>query len=386
MKRFFALAFVFLLLAGIVGGLGYFQFIVKPEMIRGFIKAGGPPPATVAVEPTKAEQWATTVPAIGTLRATLGVDIAPQVGGVIRAIHFDSGQDVAKGEALIELDDAVEQADLKSNSANLKNAELALDRQRQLIGGGATTRATLDTAQAARDQAAAAADRTRALIAQKAIAAPFAGRLGLRKIDVGQYVSPGTVIVTLQKLDPIFVDFPLPEQNLAAVKVDTPFEAGFDAYPGQVFKGKVRSIDARVSADTRSFLVRGEIANPDKRLRPGMFADVTVFTGAERQVVTAPRTAVSFSLYGDSVYVVKPAPPPSGSAQAAPAAGDQVMVVERRPVKTGAVRGDRVALTEGVSVGERLVTEGQLKLQPNARVRVDNAAALPPPPTTRPLE
>jgi len=377
MRRFLLFTFVFLLLAGLAGGLGYFQFIVKPEMIKGFIAKAPPPMATVAVTEATTEEWIERIPAVGTFRAVQGIEVAPQLEGVIRAFHFDSGQEIAKGALLLEIDDTVEQADLKSNMAMLKNADMALDRQRQLITGGSTSRSTLDAAEAARDQASAAVERTRALISQKAIVAPFAGRIGLRRADIGQYVSKGTPIASLQQLDPIYVDFPVPEQTIAELATGQVVEVSVDAWPEQAFKGKVISLDARVSAETRNLVVRAEVRNADKRLKPGMFANVAVLVGKAQSLVTLPRTGVTYSLYGDSVYVVKPAPVPEGSAQAAPAPTDQQMIVERRAVKLGAARGSRVSILSGLTAGEKVVSEGQSKLTPGARVRVDNALALP---------
>lgn len=379
MKRTAALVIVFLLLAGFAGGLAYFQFAVKPNMIKGFIAGAPRPVPSVAVAEAKTETWQSRIAAIGTFRAVQGIDVAPQVGGVMRSIHFDSGQDVTKGQLLVQIDDSVEQADLKSNLATLRNAELALDRQQQLVTGGSTASANVDTALAARDSAAAAADRTRALIAQKALAAPFAGRLGLRKIDAGQYVQPGTSIVTLQQLDPIDVDFPVPEQELSRVAVGQPIEIVVDAFANRSFSGKVTSIDARVSIESRTILLRAQVANPKRDLRPGMFANVAVLVGEAKDVVTIPRTGVSYSLYGDTIYVVKPAPQDLATAQASPAPAAQPLIVERRVVKTGDTRGDRVAISDGVKSGERVVTEGQLKLQPNARVRIDDTAGLKAP-------
>ena len=376
MRRFLILTFVFLLLAGLAGGLGYFQFFVKPEMIKGFIAKAPPPVATVAVTEAKKEEWVERIPAVGTFRAVQGIELAPQIGGVIRAFHFDSGQEVARGTLLVELDDSVEQADLKSNLATLKNTDLALDRQRQLITGGSTSRSTLDAAEAARDQASAAVERTRALIAQKALSAPFAGRIGLRRADIGQYVSPGTGIASLQQLDPIYVDFPVPEQTIAELATGQVVEVSVDAWPDQPFMGRVISLDARVSAETRNLVVRAEVRNADKRLKPGMFANVAVLVGKAQSLVTLPRTGVTYSLYGDSVYIVKPAPVPAGSAQAASAPADQ-MIVERRAVKLGASRGARVSILSGLEPGEQVVSEGQSKLMAGARVRVDNALALP---------
>jgi membrane fusion protein (multidrug efflux system) len=366
MKRVFILTIVALVMAALSAGLAWFHFIYKPEMIRGFIAAAPQPVTSVAVGEARMEQWQPRIPAIGTFRAAQGVDVAPQVGGVIVSIGFESGQDVKQGAPLVQIDDTVEQADLKANQATLKNAELALDRQRALVGSAATTKANLDAALAARDQAQAQAqvDRTRALIAQKKIVAPFSGRLGLRRVDVGQYVSPGAALVTLQQLDPMFIDFPIPEQRLGDLKEGLAIEVEVDAYPGQAFKGKIGSIDARVSAETRNIVVRGEIPNPSEKLRPGMFGNVAVLAGAPRSVVAAPRTAVSFSLYGDSVYVVAPDEKTGGDALRA----------ERRFVRTGETRGESVSILEGLKPGERIVTEGQIRLQPGARVKIGPGA------------
>lgn len=378
MKRAIAFIIVFLLLGGLVGGLGYFQFVMKPEMIKGFISKAPPPVTTVAVAEATSVKWVPKIRAIGTFRAVQGIDIAPQVGGVVRVLEIESGQDVQKGKLLAQIDDSVEQADLQANEATLRNAELALERQRQLATGGATSRASLDTAQAQRDAAAGAVERTKALIRQKALLAPFDGRLGLRKVDQGQYIAPGVSIVTLQQLDPIYVDFPVPEQFLDELKVGQDIEISVDAFAGKMFNGKVASIDARVSADTRNVLVRGRIDNKDKQLLPGMFANVAVLAGAAQEFVTLPRTAVTYSLYGNAVFALKPAPQQPGSAQAAPAQSDQVFQSDRRFVRTGEVRDERIAILEGVKAGERVISEGQIKLTPNALVRVDPNAGLKP--------
>jgi membrane fusion protein (multidrug efflux system) len=370
-------------LAGFAGGLYYFQYIFKPVMLHTIIsQAMAPKPTTVTADVAKVEKWTPRFPAIGTLRAYQGIDVAPQVGGLIRAIHFQSAEEVPAGAPLIEIDDRVDQADLKNNLAQLKNADVSLERQQQLVIGGNTAKAQVDTATAARDSAAANVERTRAIIAQKAVGAPFAGRLGIRKVDVGQYVSAGMSLVTLQQLDPIYLDFQAPEQVLGQLAVGQEASATIDAFPGQNFAGKIRSIDARVSSDTRNLLVRAEFPNPDHKLLPGMFANIEVVIGAAQDVVTLPRTGVSFSLYGDNVFVVKPAPPKEGEAQAAtPDAGPKV--VERRFVRVGETRGERVSITEGVAAGDLVVTSGQIKLQPNFPVIVDNSAALTPPAQTQ---
>ncbi|HRY03067.1 MAG TPA: efflux RND transporter periplasmic adaptor subunit [Beijerinckiaceae bacterium] len=383
MKRAIVIVLALVILLGAAGGLGYFQMVMKPAMIKGFIQKAGQPTSSVAATQAKTETWTPTLTAIGSLRATQGVEIAPQVGGVVRAIKFESSQDIQKGALLVEIDDSTEQADLKANQAALRNAQATLDRQSKLVSGGNTTQASLDQATATRDQAAAAVERTKAIIAQKRIVAPFDGRLGIRRIDIGQYVSPGTPLVTLQKLDPIYVDFQAPEQYFARLAVGQTITLTVDAFGGKTFNGKVKFLDARISTDTRNFLVRGEIQNDEKKLLPGMFANVSVSAGSPREVVTLPRTAVVYSLYGDSVYVLKTPAPKPGEAQAAqPQAGvkpsDALYEVERRFVRVGETHGDRVEIADGVKAGETVVSEGQVKLFPGMRVRIDPKAGLPP--------
>jgi membrane fusion protein, multidrug efflux system len=378
-KRIILFIGVFLLLAGLIGGLGFVQFVFKPAMIKGFIAKAAPPPTSVAVTLAKAEQWSPRVPAIGTFRAVKGVEIAPQVGGVIKAMLVDSGEDVKVGAPLFDIDTSVEEADLANNLATLKNAQLVLDRQDELTRSGNTTKANVDSAQAQRDTAAASVERVRALIAQKKITAPFAGRLGIRRVDLGQYVAPGTTLITLQQLDPIYVDFPVPEQALAELDAGQTVEVNVDAYPGRTFRGKVQTVDARVDQNTRNVLVRAIFDNKDRDLLPGMFANVAVIAGTPQHVVTVPRTAVTYSLYGDAVFVVVPAAAEPGSAQARPIAGDIPYEVERRFVRAGETREDRVVILSGVKEGEMIVSEGQLKLQSGARVRIDNKAGLVPP-------
>jgi membrane fusion protein, multidrug efflux system len=374
---------VLLVLAGLGGGLYYFQFFIKPNMVRGIIAAAfAPKPSMVSAESAKTEKWMPRLPAIGTLRAFQGIDIAPQVAGVVTAIHFKSGEDIAAGASLLQIDDSIEQADLKNGMAQFKNADVSLDRQQTLVVGGNTAKAQVDSAVAVRDSAAATVERARAVIAQKAIMAPFAGRLGIRKVDIGQFLSVGTSIVTLQQLDPIYVDFQSPEQSLRTLAVGQQTNMTLDAFPDKIFTGKIAAIDARVSQDTRNILVRAEFANADHKLLPGMFANVEVTTGSPVDVLTLPRTAIVFSLYGDNIFVVKPAPPRAGEAQAATNDAKPNLIVERRFVRVGEARGERVAIDEGVSPGELVVTSGQIKLQPNSPVVVDSAGGLPLPAQT----
>src|SRR6185312_12959864 len=264
------LVIVAALIAALLGGLAYFQFVFKPQMIRSFLSQMTPPPATVASEAARTEKWIEHLTSIGTLIASQGVDINTQVAGVVTEVSIESGQHVKQGGKLVQLDIAVETADLASNKATLQEAEVAYQRQTDLIAKRVTSEANLDQARAKRDTAAAAVNRTEAVIAQKGITAPFAGRLGIRKVEKGQYVSPGMALVSLQALDPIRVDFPMPEQTIGKLKVGQTIEVTVDAYPGQVFKGEIQSLDARVAQDTRTLLVRGLLPNPQQKLLPGM--------------------------------------------------------------------------------------------------------------------
>ncbi|MCI4677656.1 efflux RND transporter periplasmic adaptor subunit [Rhodoblastus acidophilus] len=374
--RKFVFGLVFVLLAGLVAGVYYFHFQIKPEIARAAIAAMPRPAAGVAVEAARAETWAPHVSAIGTFKSVPGIDVSSQVAGIVAAIAFKNGQDVEKGALLVKLDDSTEQADLRTNKAQMKNAQQAFDRQKMLQASGVAARANFDLAQALRDQAAGAEDKTLALIGQKTITAPFAGRLGIRKVDVGQYVAAGSPMVSLQRLDPIYLDFPAPEQDYPNLYIGQEVSARLDAFPGTRFKGKVSNIDARVDPTTRAILVRAEFANPDKKILPGMFGHVDFEAGKPARVVTAPRTSVAFSLYGDSVFVVRPDDKQKGF--------DGPLHVERRSVKVGDAQGDRIVLLAGVEPGEKVVTEGQIKLQPGAHVRIEPDAAMTPP-AVRPM-
>jgi membrane fusion protein (multidrug efflux system) len=385
------------LIAGIIvalflGGVWWFNLVFKPKMIADFVSKMAPPTVTVTAEKAKLETWTDRVHAVGTLIAIEGVEVAPEVGGIVNDYYFESGDDVQKGEKLVQLDISVELADLKNNKALLKEAELNLERQASLVKRQVTSQATLESATSKRDSAQAAVERVEALIAQKTITAPFSGQLGLRRVEKGQYVSPGQTLVWLQALDPIWIDFPVPEGEVDKFKVGAKFELVVDTFEGEVFEGKVEAFDARLNQDSRTLMVRGTLRNPVRRLLPGMFADVAVLAGDPKEQVTVPRTAVTYSLYGDSVWVVKEAEPEpakvaeagsakTGSAIAAdaPPKDEPKLSAKRRFVRVGDTQKSRVAILEGVKAGEMVVTSGQLKLHPGATVKIDNADALKPP-------
>lgn len=373
-KRFIITGIV---VAVLLGALSAWQFAVKPMLVKSFLSQMVPPPATVTAETAVADKWVEQLSSIGTLIASQGVDIASQVAGVVTEIPVESSMEVEQGSKLVQLDIAVEIADLASAKATLEEADVAHTRQVDLMQKKVTSEANLDTARAKRDTAAASVKRIEAVIAQKAIIAPFPGRVGIRKVEIGQYVAPGMALISLQALDPIRVDFPMPEQTIGKLRVGQTIQLTVDAYPGEVFQGGIQFLDARVAQETRTLLVRGLLRNKERKLLPGMFANVTVLAGEPRDVVTVPRTAVTFSLYGDSVYVASAAPAKEGEVQAASTPSSEApLVAERRFVRTGETRDDRVAIVSGIAPGELIVTTGQLKLNPGTSIRIDNSQPL----------
>ena len=388
------------LIAGIIiavflGGVGWFNLIFKPKMIADFVATMAPPAITITAEPAKLESWTDRLHSIGTLIAIEGVEVASEVGGIVSGIYFESSEDVKKGDKLVQLDVSVEEAELHSQKALLREANLHQERQARLVKKRVTSQATLETATAKHESAIASLERIEALIAQKTIVAPFSGQLGLRHVDKGQYVSSGQTLVWLQAVDPIWVDFPVPEGEVGDFKVGAKIELTVDTYEDRVFEGEVVAFDARLNKDSRTLMVRGTFKNSDRKLIPGMFAEVTVLAGEPKELVTVPRTALTYSLYGDSVWVVKegapePTPAPAtsaaepGTAVAADAPAEEKEpeskpTVERHFVRVGQTLGNRVAIVEGIKAGEMIVTSGQLKLQPDAAVRIDNADALKSP-------
>jgi len=376
-KRFVIAA---ILVALFLGGVGYFNLVFKPKMIGEFMAKMKPPAATVTAERAGTKEWIDRVQSIGTLIAIRGVDVSPEVAGIVKNHYFESGNDVEKGTKLVELDTSVEEADLVKNRAVLLEANADLKRQASLVKKEFVSQAVVDTTTSKRDTAAASVQRMEAVIAQKNITAPFAGRLGLRRVEKGQYVKAGDALVWLQALDPIWIDFPVPEGDLGKLKIGAPIELGVNAYPDQVFKGVIEAFDARVAQDTRTLMVRGRLPNADHRLLPGMFANVAVLEGKPKELVTVPRTAVTYGLYGDSVWVVKegpPAPEKTASVGEVEVPAPQ-LTVERRFVRVGPSQGDEVAILEGVKAGEQVVTSGQLKLHPDAAIKIDNSRPLTP--------
>jgi membrane fusion protein (multidrug efflux system) len=354
-----------LLLAGALFGaiFGYQAF--KAGMVKKFMASQGVPVQTVSTTEARVLEWQPMLAAIGTLRAERGADIAPEVAGVVTAIRFRSGDEVAAGAALVQLNDASEAAQLESLKATAQLAEINYRRDVEQLRKGFVTQAVVDTDAANLKAAKAQVDEQQALLDKKLVRAPFAGRLGIRAVDLGQYVAPGTKLVTLQSLDPIFVDFSVPQSQLARVGVGQKVSVATDALPGERFEGTIEAADARVDPATRNVQLRALLRNPAHRLLPGMFVNVDVRSGAAQRFLTVPQTAISFNPYGDTVFVVEKKGEGSD--------GKPQLVATQRFVTTGATRGDQIAVLSGVKEGETVVSAGQLKLRNNVPVRIDNA-------------
>jgi len=356
----------------VLGGL-YFVRNMRDAAIKGIFAA--PKPA-IAVAMTEAERQSVphSLDAIGTIAAVHQVTVAPQVGGIVTQIFFTPGGTVKAGDPLAQLDDGPEQADLKNFEAQSRYALIALKRAQELAARQVGSQATVDQDQSLFDQANANITKTKALIAQKLIRAPFAGRLGVRQIDLGQYQSPGLPIVTLTQLAELYVNFTLPEQDAATLAPSQEIAFTVDAYPRQSFRAKINAIEPQIAADTRTVKVQAIAANQDGRLLPGMFAKVRVVLPPLADIVTVPETAVENTLYGDSVYVVK---------DGTDANGKPMLKAVRTPVKTGEHFGGHVAILSGLEPGERVVALGQNKvLFDGAPVTPSDSAGLTPPPTT----
>lgn len=364
------------LLLGLVGG-GLFAFDrFRAKAIADFFASQVPPPTPVAAEPARLGPMPRYLDGIGTLTAVREVQVSPEVAGRVEAITFEAGAAVAEGAPLVQLNDAPEKADLAVYQASEKLALANLARTQQLVRRDFATQATMDENQQALEAARAGIARSQAVIDQKVIKAPFAGELGLRRVELGQYVDPGSMLVTLTDLGHLYATFTLPERDRASVAVGQPVELRADAFPDEVFKGAVTAIEPQVDPGTRVMRVQATLANPERRLLPGMFVNARVVLPPVADVVSVPETAVDRTLYGDSVFVVTE----NGSdAQGKPAHKAVQTFVDTGPVFEG-----RISITRGVAVGDVVVSSGQLKLQNGSPVTV--AADAPPLPAKTPVE
>jgi multidrug efflux system membrane fusion protein len=354
------------LLAALVGGLVWFNHF-RDGMIKQFFANNKPPPATVTVVEAKSEIVPNLMTAVGDLAAVHQVNVTPDVAGRITDIMFTAGATVKAGTPLVQLFDAPEQGDLASFKAQQTVAQLSLDRAKQLAARQFGPQATVDQAQAAYDQATAGIAKTEAIISQKLVRAPFDGELGVRHVEVGQFLTAGTQIVTLTDLSMLYANFTVPEKGSAALKVGQTVRVAVDAYPGRTFEGKINAIEPQIAADTRNIRVQATIENPDHILKPGMFTTTTVVLPDKPPVVTVPETAVDYTLYGDSVFLITEKEEN----------GKTSLTAVRTFVRTGNRVQGRAEILSGLKAGDRVVAVGQLKLQSGAAVTISTD----PPPT-----
>ena len=359
------------LLTVIVFGGVFGAWALMQSMMNAFFDDMPQPPVSVATFDARAERWSGRLEAVGTLMAVNGTDVTTEAGGVVQKIAFEAGQPVTAGTLLVELNSAAELANLEALEASAELASVQAERWRALGTERLVSQAEVDERATQAATARAQAESQRALIAQKRIRAPFDGELGIRRVNLGQYVAPGEPIVSLQSLDPIFLNFTLPEQELGSVREGMAVRAMVDSLEGREFEGTVTAIEPAVDPDTRNFRVQATLANPDHALRPGSFARVEFEVGEDRDVVVIPQTAVAFNPYGNVVYLVVPAPEGEAATAQDEAEGPN-LIARQRFVTTGRTRGDMIEVTRGLEPGETVVNGGLLRLRNDAAVVVNN--------------
>jgi len=369
-RKWVRFALMAVMLAIVLAGIwGFNRF--RAEAINQAFSHFQMPPTPVAAEPARSETMARSISGIGTLQAVRQVTVVAEVGGRIKDILFQPGTSVAAGTPLVQLNDEPEQGDLANFKAQARFAEISLARSRDLVTRQAVPQQTVDQNQATLDEARAGIAKTEAQIRQKQIRAPFSGELGIRQVNLGQYLNPGGAIVTLTDLSVLYVNFTMPEQDRSLLAVNVPVELAVDAHPGEVFRGTIDAIDPQIDPATRAIKVQATLDNPERKLLPGMYANVRVVLPSGPAVVTVPETAVDFTLYGDSVFVVK--------HEGTDPSGKPIDKVVRVFVKPGERSLGRVAILEGVKPGDLVVTSGQLKLQSGTQVVVQPSSALEAP-------
>jgi membrane fusion protein, multidrug efflux system len=368
------------LVIGAVKGFGVYK------MVQGFATQGAPK-FTVSTTRAGYQDWQPKLTAVGSVRAERGTDLSAEVAGIVEAIRFQSGDDVKAGQLLLQLRSADDVAHLESLKATAALAETTYRRDQAQFAAQAISQAALDSDAANLRSSNAQVVEQQALVDKKFVRAPFAGHLGVRAVDLGQYLSPGAKIVTLQQLDLIYIDFFLPQQELSRVSVGQNVQASSDAYPDQRFAGGIAAIDPLVDINTRNAQVRAALKNPEHKLLPGMSASIDIEIGKPQRYITLPQTAVSYNPYGATVFIIarqsavapkgtgKPEPDPGPTAtQRNPASGkdSHILVANQVFVTTGATRGDQVAILKGVTEGDQVVTSGQIKLKNGALVTINN--------------
>lgn len=357
-------------IVGIVFGIIFGWFFIKKGLFLYFISHYEPPPVTISASTARSQPWQSYVTSVGTITAINGVEISAEVSGLVKEIHFQSGQLVNQGDVLVVLDNSVEQAQLKDNESKLKLAQINYDRDKTLLKKNVGSQAAADTSFAKLQEAEAGVEQIKAKIKQKTITAPFNGKIGIRLIDIGGYLSAGTAMVSLQSLDPLYVRFNLPEQYVPSLYLQQPVDVDVNlnvtSATNSSIKGTITAINSKVDQSTRNILVQATIPNKNLQLYPGMFALVRIWLNDKKNVITLPQTAISYSLHGDSVFLIE-----NKGKKDKPD-----LYVNRKYVKVGERRGDLVVILDGIKAGDQVATSGQLKLQNETHVVIDNSVEL----------
>ena len=365
---------VFLLL-GLIFGFNQ----LKTFMIKHFIAGMGLPPATVSTMVVETTAWQPKLSSVGNVRAFRGVELSTEIGGLVLTVPIKSGMDVKEGELLIKLNDASDVAQLKSLQAMADLAKVINERDRQQLEIQAISKNVFDTSKADAASKQAQVEQQTALVAKKNLKAPFSGRVGIVMINPGQFVNPGDKLLTLQTLDPIFVDFNLPQSNAEQIQVGQEIVVTTDAFKDASFTGKVTAVSPKVDTNTRNIQVEAQLANPDKKILPGMFANVNIKLGSEMKMLTLPQTAVTYNPYGSTVFIAKP----TGKKDKQ---GKPALEAQQVFVTTGPTRGDQVAILKGIDEGVTVVTSGQLKLKNGTPLIVNNKVLPSNSPNPKPQE
>jgi membrane fusion protein, multidrug efflux system len=348
----------------VLGGVFGFQAF-KAVMIKKFMATMAVQTQTVSATRAGLSQWQARIEAVGSLRALNGADLSIEVSGVVDSIAFNSGDDVKEGDVLLKLRSDDDLAKLQSLQAVADLNEITYERDQKQFKMQAVSQATIDTDVANLKNAKAQVAQQQAILDKKTLRAPFAGHLGIRAVDLGQYLSAGTTIVTLQALDPIFMDFFVPQQAVDQIRIGQRVNVKVDAYKDQTFAGEISALNPRVDASSRNVQIRATLKNPDHKLLPGMYATVDIATAAPQDLITLPQTAITYNPYGDTVYIV--------DTKGTDANGKPQQIVRQTFVTTGATRGDQVSVLKGVNEGDMVVTSGQLKLHNGSMVAIDNS-------------
>ena len=370
-RRMLIMLGVVLLIVLILGGYKAFSIY---QMIQTF--SVPKPPESVAVVTASERPWQVRLPSVGTLKALQGVDLSLEATGTVTDVQFKSGQQVRQGQSLVQLDNAVESALLETAKADLGLAQLDFGRGSQLVGSSAISKGEYDrlNAQLARNKAIV--NQLKASLAKKHITAPFSGTIGIRQVDVGDYLASGTVIATLQDLSSLYVDFFIPEQSVPKIALGQPVNVSIAAYPGQNFPGTISAINPKVEETTRNVLVRATLSNPDGKLLPGMFASLQVLMPDPQNKIVIPESAVTYTLYGNSLYVVAQKKDAEGKPEKDDK-GQPILIAERRFIETGERRDGLVLINKGVQSGEQVISAGQIKIDNGMHIIVSPDKNLP---------